>query len=158
MHAIYYDGNAIDASKERVMSKTITHDGVVIKTEGSNVHVQIVSHSACAGCHARGACTASDSKEKVIIAQSGGVEYSIGDRVTIIGSNSAAWYAVRLAFIYPILLAFIVLAGILVLTQSEVVACLGCLGVIAVYYLVLFLLRNKIETKFVFTLRKQADI
>lgn len=139
------------------MSKTITHDGVVIKTDGQKVHVQIVSHSACSGCHARGACTASDSKEKVIIAESEGVQYNIGDRVTIIGSNSAAWYAVRLAFIYPIIASFAVLFGMIAITADEVLACLVCLAVLGVYYLLLFLLRNKIEHKFIFTLQRKTD-
>ena len=139
------------------MDKKITHDGVVIKIDGRKVHVQIVSHSACSGCHARGACTASDSKEKIIIAQSGGVEYKIGDRVTIIGSNNAAWFAVRLAFIYPIIAAFIVLPSILVVTNNEMLACLGCLAMLAVYYFVLFLCRNRVEKKFVFTLQKKSE-
>lgn len=135
------------------MDKTIKHDGVVIKVDGQKVHVQIVSHSACSGCHARGACTASDSKEKIIIAQSCGSTYNIGDHVTIIGSNNAAWKAVRLAFIYPIIVAFIVIAGIMKFTSDEVMSCVGCLAVLAIYYFCLFLLRNKIEKDFVFTLQ-----
>lgn len=138
------------------MSKNITHDGVVIKVDGEEVHVQIVQHSACSGCHARGACTASDSKDKIIIAQSGGVSYSIGDRVMLIGSNSMAWSALAYAFVLPMVLSLCLLF-VVSNWVGEAMACLCVLAMLGVYYFVLFLLRNKLATKFVFTLRPIAE-
>lgn len=139
----------------KVMSNNITHDGVVIKVEGRDVHVQIVQHSACSGCHARGACTASDSAEKVIVADSQGLEYEVGDIVTLIGSNSMAWSALAYAFIIPMVVAIAVL---FVVTgyMSEAMACLVVLGWLAIYYFILFLFRDRLKTKFVFLLEKKA--
>lgn len=139
---------------KKTMSKNITHDGVVIKVEGQDVHVQIIQHSACSGCHAKGACTASDSKNKTIVAQSRGEEYNIGDRVTLIGSNSMAWSALAYAFILPTVLA-LVLLFVVSGYVGEVAACLYVIAMLAVYYLVLFLFRSKLETKFVFYIEKQ---
>lgn len=137
-----------------LMNKNITHDGVVIGINGEDVKVQIVQHSACSGCHARGACMASDSKEKIIIARSGGVSYSIGDRVTLIGSNSMAWSALGYAFLLPMVIAFVVLFAATDFV-GEVGACLLTLAFLAVYYFVLYLCRNKLETKFVFSVEKE---
>jgi len=138
------------------MSKNITHDGVVIKVDGRDVHVQIVQHSACSGCHARGACTASDSANKVIVADSQGLEYKIGDVVTLIGSNSMAWSALAYAFIIPMVIAIALLFCITGLV-SEAMACLIVVAWLAIYYFILFLFRDKLKTKFVFLLEKKSS-
>ena len=136
------------------MSKNITHDGVVIKVEGHDVHVMITQHSACSGCHARGACTASDSQEKIIIAQSEGFSYEIGDQVTLVGSNSMAWSALSYAFLIPMVLAMALLFAVSGFV-SEVLSCLIVIAMLAVYYFVLFLFKDKLSTKFVFRLEKK---
>lgn len=136
------------------MSKNITHDGVVVAIDGQDVHVMIVQHSACAGCHAKGACTASDSKDKIIIAKSRGEAYQIGERVLLVGSNSMAWSALAYAFILPLILSIallFVVSGIV----SEAMSCLFVLVLLAIYYFILFLFRSKLETKFVFYIEKQ---
>lgn len=136
------------------MSKNITHDGVVVGIDGQDVHVLIVQHSACAGCHAKGACTASDSKDKIIIAKSRGEAYQIGERVLLVGSNSMAWSALAYAFILPLILSIallFVVSGIV----SEAMSCLFVLALLAIYYFILFLFRSKLETKFVFYIEKQ---
>ena len=136
------------------MSKNITHDGVVVGIDGQDVLVMIVQHSACAGCHAKGACTASDSKDKIIIAKSRGEAYQIGERVLLVGSNSMAWSALAYAFILPLILSIallFVVSGIV----SEAMSCLFVLALLAIYYFILFLFRSKLETKFVFYIEKQ---
>ncbi|MEE1081550.1 MAG: SoxR reducing system RseC family protein [Bacteroidales bacterium] len=136
------------------MSKNITHDGVVVAIDGQDVHVMIVQHSACAGCHAKGACTASDSKDKIIIAKSRGEAYQIGEQVLLVGSNSMAWSALAYAFILPLILSIallFVVSGIV----SEAMSCLFVLALLAIYYFILFLFRSKLETKFVFYIEKQ---
>lgn len=138
------------------MSKPITHEGVVIKTEGDQVHVMIVQHSACSGCHARGACMASDKKEKIIIAESLGKVYAPGERVMLIGTNSMAWSALFYAFLLPMVLCMTVLFAV-GLTLGESMAALAVLGVLALYYAVLAMFRKKLNTRFTFTLRRLGN-
>ena len=136
------------------MSKNITHEGVVVKIDRQDVHVLIVQHSACAGCHAKGACTASDSKDKIIVAKNRGEVFQIGERVLLVGSNSMAWSALAYAFILPLILSIallFVVSGIV----SEAMSCLFVLALLAIYYFILFLFRSKLETKFVFYIEKQ---
>ena len=78
--------------------KNITHDGRVIKVEGHKVTVCFIQSSACSGCHAKGICSSQDQAEKIVVADSEGVEYSVGEKVNIIVSNEMAWSAVVLAF------------------------------------------------------------
>jgi sigma-E factor negative regulatory protein RseC len=134
------------------MSKAITHEGVVINSEGTQVSVLIVQHSACSGCHARGACTASDQKEKVIVAESGGIAYKPGERVMLVGSNSMAWSALAYAFIVPLVLCMVALFVVGSMT-GEAGGALAVLVLLVIYYVVLFCFRNRLKTKFSFQLR-----
>lgn len=139
--------------KQIGMSKTITHEGIVVKIEGSQVSVLIVQHSACSGCHARGACTAADQKEKIIVAESGGAVFGVGERVMLVGSNSMAWSALAYAFIIPLVLCMAVL--FLVGTfYGEGAGAVAVLFLLVSYYAVLFAFRNKLKTKFTFIVHK----
>ena len=135
--------------------KNITHDGRVIKVEGHKVTVCFIQSSACSGCHAKGICSSQDQAEKIVVADSEGVEYSVGEKVNIIVSNEMAWSAVVLAFMVPLILAFVVLFVAVPLT-GEMLACLITLGVLAIYYVVLFLQRDKLNRKVVFTIERSV--
>lgn len=132
------------------MSKNITHEGVVIKTEGTRVTVRFVQNSACSGCHAKGVCSSQDSAEKIVVAEGYGVPFQIGDEVNIIVSNSAAWQAVRFAFAIPLVLALVCLFCC-VPYLGEVKASLATLAVLALYYLGLYLCRSHLGSKVEFT-------
>lgn len=134
------------------MSKAITHEGVVIKTEGTQVSVMIVQHSACSGCHARGACTASDQKEKIIVAESLGATYKPGERVMLVGSNSMAWSALTYAFLLPLVLCMVVLFVVGSLA-GEATGALSVFALLAIYYVVLFCFRDRLKTQFSFRVR-----
>ena len=133
--------------------KNITHEGRVVKVDGREVTVCFIQNSACSGCHAKGICSSQDQAEKMVVADSQGVEYAVGEKVNIIVSNEVAWTAVVLAFIVPLIIAFIALF-VTVPLAGELTGCLLTLGVLAVYYLVLFTQRNKMNRKVVFTLSR----
>lgn len=139
--------------KQIGMSKTITHEGIVVKTEGSQVSVLIVQHSACSGCHARGACTAADQKEKIIVAESNGSVFGVGERVMLVGSNSMAWSALAYAFIVPLVSCMAVLFVVGTL-YGEGAGALSVFVLLVFYYAGLFVFRDKLKTKFTFTVRK----
>lgn len=133
--------------------KNITHEGRVVKVDGREVTVCFIQNSACSGCHAKGICSSQDQAEKMVVADSQGIEYAVGEEVNIIVSNEVAWTAVVLAFIVPLVIAFIALF-VAVPLAGELAACAVTLGVLAVYYLVLFTQRNKMNRKVVFTISR----
>ena len=134
--------------------KNITHDGRVVKVEGHQVTVCFIQSSACSGCHAKGICSSQDQAEKIVVADSEGVAYSVGEQVQIIVSNEMAWQAVVLAFMVPLIVAFIALF-IAVPQVGEMWACLVTLVVLAIYYVVLFSQRAKLNRKVVFRIARK---
>lgn len=133
------------------MSKNITHEGVVIKAEGTQVTVRFVQSSACSGCHAKGICSSQDSAEKVVVADSEGASYEVGEPVRIEVSNSTAWQAVRYAFALPLVLALVCLfVAVPLLGEAE--GSLATLGFLAAYFFVLYLCRHRLGRQVRFTL------
>lgn len=136
------------------MSKTIEHIGIVKQLRKGYADILIVQNSACSGCHAKSACTAADSAEKIIEIPYFADDLNIGQQVTIVGSKSMGWKAVGYAFILPFLILMTVLITVGELTGNELTAGLLALAVLLPYYLILYLLRNKMKSNFTFTLKK----
>lgn len=134
------------------MIKTVSHKGVVVAVEGSKIKIQIESVSACAACHAKGMCTLSDKEDKLIdIETPKAGDKKVGDVVTVVVSRQRGMQAVLLAYILPAIVVILSLVGLLNVVAEPVAIILSLLS-LAVYYVILYLFRNKIGSKFVMTL------
>lgn len=134
------------------MAKTVSHKGVVVAVDGNKIKVQIESVSACAACHAKGMCTLSDKEDKLIDIESPkAADKKVGDVVTVVVAQQRGMQAVVLAYILPAIVVILSLVGLLNIVSEPVAIILSLLS-LAVYYLILYLLRNKISSKFVMTL------
>lgn len=136
------------------MSKSFDHIGVIEKIEGIHIFVKIVQQSACAGCHAKGICSAADNQDKTIEVTDYSNVYNVNDRVMVCGQTAMGLQAVLLAFVIPliIMLAAIIVGNIFVWND----AFSGLTGLLALipYYAILYSFREKLKKKFVFTLKK----
>ena len=132
----------------------VEHEGRVIEISEQYISVEIVNKSACAACHAKGVCAASDEKIKVIevplsidtLAE----DYKVGDMVNVVMKGSLGLKAIWLAYVVPLL---VLMASILVLSLlhlHEAAVGLVSVGVVALYYIVLFFFRNKLSKIFTF--------
>ena len=138
------------------MADIIKHRGKVEKVNGSHVVVRIVQTSACSACSAKGMCNASESKEKLIDVYEVNPSYQIGEEVVRCGSTSMGMRAVFLAFGIPV---FILLAALFIAMRvtdgdalfSAVVSLLA----VTPYYLVIYLMKDKLNKTFSFVIEKQ---
>lgn len=135
------------------MGNCIEHKGIVQERDKESLIVKIEQTSACAACHARGMCSSADMAEKLIEIPNAPKQVAVGDTVTIQGDTALGYYAVRLAFIYPFILLFAVLAIAYYTTYNELLAGVLALGVLVPYYFVLYLLRPALKRKLVFTIK-----
>lgn len=138
--------------------KFVEHTGIVEQVSKGQAKVCIVSESACASCHAKGACTASDKSEKSIDVNTFGMtDLKEGQKVIIRGQKSLGLKASLIAYIYPFILVFITLFTTYGITESEGIAGLASLAILVPYYLVVKLYTPKLQKTFVFTIKEIID-
>lgn len=132
----------------------IEHEGIIEKINGPHVTVRILQQSACSACHAKGVCMAADSKEKRVDIVDNSGRYQVNQHVLIEGKESIGYKAILWAFVLPlfILLALLVLS-LSLWNFSETEAALASMLALAPYYLVLYLLRDKMAKTFRFNIK-----
>lgn len=133
-------------------SECIAKSGIVHQVEGQKVIVKVNSLSACASCHAKGACNSSDTSEKFIeVALADAGDVKPGEVVNVNVAASAGNVALFYGYILPFLIVFISLI-ISINFVSEVYAGLISLGILLPYYGALYILRHKMGKRFRFTI------
>ena len=136
----------------------VKHCGDVIRIEGNSVFVRMTVNSACSACHAKGVCGVSESTEKIVeVETASAADFNIGESVEVaLLSDSMGAKSVFLAYVVPFLVLTLMLVGSLMMGAGEGVAVLSALGGVAIYYVVLHLLRDKVKNKIKFIIIKQT--
>jgi sigma-E factor negative regulatory protein RseC len=132
----------------------IEHPGIVSKVEKDHVIVTILAQSACHSCHAKGSCSMGGEENKEVEFFNPSEEYKQGETVNIIMQESTGMMAMVLGYLVPFILLILALIILIPLTGSEGIAALATLGIIALYYLVLYFLKGKLAKKLTFRIEK----
>ena len=137
------------------MAEVIKHDGIVDAIDGDCIHVRIVQASACAACGAKSLCSAAESKEKIVDVYGADTKtYRVGQRVMVEGAAAMGMKAVRLAFLFPLVLLVAAVAVAMWVTEgNEAVAALSALLALAVYFLALFACKKRLTREFTFIIK-----
>lgn len=134
------------------MDNNIKHKGVIESIAGNCIKVRIVQLSACASCKVSSHCNASESKIKTVDVFGDSKGYVVGDEVTVVASCSVGRRAVFLGFGIPFLLLIAIVFIVSLSTGKEPLAAVCSVLVVLLYYLILFLTRDKIRDKISFTI------
>lgn len=137
------------------MADVIKHNGIVDSIEGNCIHVRIVQASACAACGAKSLCSAAESKEKIVDVYDADIKaYQVGQQVMVEGAAAMGMKAVRLAFLFPLLLLIAAVAVVMWLTENnEAMAALSALIVLTAYFFMLFACKKRLMREFSFTIK-----
>ena len=114
------------------MSESINHTGFVEKIDGDTVFVRITQQSACSGCHAQSMCSASEKKDKIIEVPDRSGRFRVNEEVIVVG-------------------AIVIGTN---LQWDEPTSGLTGLSLLLPYYCILYLMRDKLKRRFIFTLKK----
>lgn len=138
------------------MEQTIKHKGRVVAVHDNSVDVAVEAEDACAMCKAKDFCVIGDGKEKLIsIYTQFAYAYAVGEIVEVSLERTMGMKAVTIAYIVPFLFVLTVLLVMLnIFKCSELLSGSVALGILVLYYLVLYLFRNKIEKDIVFKIQK----
>lgn len=147
------------------MSNKIRHSGVVDSVADDCVTVRIVQNAACAGCKiadhchsvtapARDDARKSESRVRLInvFDPESARMVNVGDEVVVSATTQVARRALLLAFVLPLLLMVGTLIVLMLLTYDEATAALASVLVLLPYFLLLWLLRDRISRHITFQL------
>ena len=135
------------------MGERIIHDGIVDHMTADAVFVRILSKSACSECHSKSMCSVSEMTEKLIEVKQNATGFTNGELVNVILDRSLGNKAVLLGYFIP----FLILIFTLILSSaflSELWAGLLSLALLVPYYLVLYLLKERLSKTFHFRIEK----
>ncbi|MCG8567874.1 MAG: SoxR reducing system RseC family protein [Desulfobacterales bacterium] len=132
----------------------ITHPGIIEEIGEDHISVKILSQSACASCHAKGACTMADMEEKTIrVSATDSQEWKPGQNVDVQMKKSLGPKAVLMGYVYPFLIVVIGLVLFSGILPSEGMAGLASLALLIPYYGFIYLIREKLQKTFTFEIK-----
>jgi sigma-E factor negative regulatory protein RseC len=137
------------------MENNIRHEGVVQSIDGLNVMVKMTVGSACAGCHAKGVCGAAESRDKVVNAVNiNNLDLSVGDTVAVEMRQGLAMKAVVICYLVPFVVLFASFCLMYLVCKVEWVNVAVSLGLTALYFVLLWFFRKRIEKNVTFVVTK----
>ena len=133
----------------------ISHEGRIISITPEFTTVEIWSESGCAPCHAASLCGMSETKRKEIELPTTLGDWEVGQTVLVNLKRSMGIKAVWLAYVLPLV---VLVACIILLSgtgRGELFIGLVSIAAVAVYYLILFLFRDRLRNEYSFYIKKK---
>ena len=132
----------------------IVHSGKIIEITPDFTTVEIIVDSACSGCHAKSLCGMSEEQEKLIsLPTDPYATYDVGDVVKVCTKMSMGLKAVWISYVIPLMILMILILSLSSVIGNEVVRGLVAIGGVGVYYLVIWLLRDRLQDEFLFYIK-----
>jgi len=140
------------------MGRSVQHTGKVISVNEDSVDVVVEAPDACIGCKAKDICITGEGKEKQIsVYTPSAYDYAVGEEVEVSMEQVMGMKAVFIAYMLPFLLVFFSLLIMIQTGLGELLSGSVALAMLALYYVGLYIFRNKIEREIVFKIGKIYD-
>ncbi len=133
----------------------IEHKGEIIEIGIDYIMVEIISQSACSSCNAKSMCSMSEAESKVVEVENKGYEmFEVGETVNVILRKSLGFKALYISYLIPLLILILILLSLSSFGIGELTTGLSIIIALAVYYIGVYLLRDRFKREFVFTIEK----
>lgn len=133
----------------------ISHSGKIVDISPDFITVEIVAESACATCHAAGLCGTADATHKAISVPATSGNWYPGQEVQVLLKRSMGFKAVWLAYAIPLVVLMAVLLGFDAAGFGELASGLAAIAAVGVYYLFLWLFRNRLRNEYSFYIKEK---
>jgi sigma-E factor negative regulatory protein RseC len=133
----------------------ISHIGKIVAIDADFITVEIVAESACSTCHAAGLCGTADATHKAITVPATVGKWQLGQDVRVFLKRSMGFKAVWLASAIPLAVLLAVLLGLNAAGMGELASGLMAIGAVGVYYLVLWLFRDRLRNEYSFYIKEK---
>ena len=132
----------------------IVHSGKIIEITPDFTTVEIIVSSACSSCHAKGLCGMSEDEQKLISLPTDPYsEHAVGDEVKVCTKMSMGLKAVWISYVIPLMILMILILSLSSVIGNELVTGLVSVAGVALYYFVIWLLRDRLNDEFVFYIK-----
>jgi sigma-E factor negative regulatory protein RseC len=136
-------------------SPNICHQGKVKEIKENTLFIEIERSAACASCHAKGACLASQRKDEIVpILTDEPDVYQIGEIVQVNIKRSMGAKAVVIAYLCPFIVLSLGLFGTYYCTKNELLSIGVSFGATALYFLFIKKMDNKLKEHFTLSVSK----
>ena len=137
------------------MKEEVSHTRRIVSITPSFTTVTFVSHAACSSCHAAGLCGMAEYAEKSVqVPTDPYASYSVGEEVEVVLKATMGLKAVWISYVIPLFILMILVLSLSMLHVGELAAGLSGIAGVAVYWGVVWLLRDRLRNEYVFTIRK----
>ena len=134
----------------------IEHDGIIAEVTPEYISVEIVASSACSSCHAKSLCGMSEDERKVLTLPADPYsEWAPGDRVRVCTKKSMGLKAVWISYVVPLAILMILILSLSPVIDNEPLRGLVAIAGVAVYYLMIWIFRDRLEDEFVFYIKEK---
>lgn len=138
------------------MSRSIQHRGIIESINGNSIRVIVSQQSACDGCHAKGICSDKGKERAIDIETPNANDFSVNERVIVsLANKSMAFSSVVWGYVLPLIVLLIALFTFTSCGIDDGISAILSISAIAIYYIGLYLFRNKIKQKIQFTIIKE---
>lgn len=129
----------------------ILHFGKIIErnAEKGYIKLKIKDSHDCESCPAINLCNHLSLEDNVIIISTE-VDFEIGEQVKVIATEVIQRKAIMLAVAYPCIILVLTMTLTYILTMNESIAAIAGLLLMITFFIVLYLIRNKIAREFKF--------
>jgi len=131
----------------------IVQQGKVVSSRAGQVRVEIRTSSACSSCHAKGACPVGEEAIKEVDVSCPDASFTAGDPVEVSLRLSSGIRALVWGYLIPFVLMISALIAAMSLGGNELISGLAALLVLIPYYVLLFLLRDRMKKDFQFNIK-----
>ena len=134
----------------------IAHEGRIVEINPEFTTVEILSSSACASCHAKGLCGMSEEEKKLIMVPTDPYTvYEEGEIVYVMTKKSMGLKAVWISYVIPLVILLILILSLSPVIGNEAYTGLAAIGGVALYYFIIWLIRDRLENEFVFYIKQK---
>lgn len=140
--------------------RTVRQSATVVRVSDREIEVEVCRPEACAACKARSVCSeggTSGGEGRRMTLVNDGQGYAVGERITLAMRRSTGLKAVVIAYLVPV---FVIIGALLAFQAAQVrdtIAAVATLGVVGLYFLVVRLLRGRLERQMTIEIEKEIE-
>lgn len=139
-------------------SGTIRQSATVIRVDAAEIEVEVCRPEACAACKAKSVCSEGGGEGKRMTLVNDGQGYRVGEQIQLVMRRSAGLKAVIIAYLVPVVLVVAALLIFQATPMSDTTAALLTLGILVLYFVIIRLLRGRINNQLTIEIEKEIEL